>query len=217
MEHNKEQTEALVVIEQALREDNIWAAGCKTIKFNEKGYIINKKQLDWLGTIKLQEIAQRDARVDFYNWRKDGLPFSMMTKNSLHKHQHGPEVVQQRQTIMTMARASGYLKEIIFVGLHGIPQTETVGGMEMGGMGAAPTVGNLKNVTLEDNDWILIREEEAQKGHFAGHQWSIVENTKNVPFEDDDWILARQKGSQKGHVAGLLRFVSKSLQPKGRS
>ncbi|POW19488.1 hypothetical protein PSHT_04650 [Puccinia striiformis] len=196
MEHNKEQTEALVVIEQALREDNIWAAGCKTIKFNEKGYIINKKQLDWLG---------------------NGLPFSMMTKNSLHKHQHGPEVVQQRQTIMTMARASGYLKEIIFVGLHGIPQTETVGGMEMGGMGAAPTVGNLKNVTLEDNDWILIREEEAQKGHFAGHQWSIVENTKNVPFEDDDWILARQKGSQKGHVAGLLRFVSKSLQPKGRS
>ncbi|KAI7954149.1 hypothetical protein MJO28_006696 [Puccinia striiformis f. sp. tritici] len=202
MEHNKEQTEAIVVIEQAIREDNIWAAGWKMIKFSKKGYIINKNQLDWLeseqkfqsdyvllAAIKLQEIAQQDAHVDFYKWRKNGLPCSMMAENSLDKHQHGPEVVQLHQTIMTMARASGYMEEIIFVGLHGIPQTETVDGIEMGGMGAAPTVNDLKNVTLEDNDWILIQEEEAQKGHFAGHQWSILENTKNVTFEDDDWIL----------------------------
>ncbi|WAQ92447.1 hypothetical protein PtA15_16A355 [Puccinia triticina] len=127
--------------------------------------------------VELEKIAHMDARDDFKSWIHDAAPFPLIMENSLLKYRNGSEALRLRQNISISIRAAGYLEEIILMAKKAPKMTAKKGDhdIEMEAMGETPTVEKSKLASLNDNDWILIRREEAQQGDFFGKEWSILQ------------------------------------------
>ncbi|KAG0139881.1 hypothetical protein CROQUDRAFT_54099, partial [Cronartium quercuum f. sp. fusiforme G11] len=126
----------------------------------------------------LETIAQHDAREDFANWFDNGMPYQVIMANSWKKHTQGSAALHLRNTIVIYSRAAGYLKEIISMANRepgAMISKSATQDIEMEAMGSAPSAAHIQAVDLEDEDWIVLRKEEAQQGDYHGLQWSILQ------------------------------------------
>ncbi|KNZ51400.1 hypothetical protein VP01_3971g2 [Puccinia sorghi] len=116
----------------SILEDDLWLAAWLSARFTRKQqYTLTNEQLEWLkdqliyrqnevqnSSLALESIAQNDARNNFQNWLKDGLPFQEITDCSWRKHVNGAEALRLRNRITIYSCAAGYLQEIIKMAHH---------------------------------------------------------------------------------------------------
>ncbi|WAQ89875.1 hypothetical protein PtA15_11A567 [Puccinia triticina] len=178
---------------QAIREDDLWLAAWLMQKIVQKPYKLTKDQTKLLEAeqihrfnlahtafLALISTAQNDAQEDFNNWFQKGSTFESIEQASWKKHSDGPEILKLRKAIKAYARAAGYLTKIISMSNQPtMKATEAIEmeeneAIEMEAMGSAPSAKTMECAKLEDEEWIIIRQEEAQKGGYYGLQWSTV-------------------------------------------
>ncbi|KAH9442051.1 hypothetical protein H4Q26_016947 [Puccinia striiformis f. sp. tritici PST-130] len=177
-------------VHQDIRRDEMWGASWWMVRFVKQGYRLSNQQLECLeaeknfrtdsainSVMELTRIAAKDARGDFYKWFKKGVPFNLVLENSLKKSNNNPEGERLCASIAVYCCAAGYIEEIIMLGKEEKPGGDTKSKgpelIEMESISPPPSVAKSKFLDLDNNDWVIVQEEEAQCGDFVGMQWSV--------------------------------------------
>lgn len=183
-------------IEQAIRQEDLWGAAWYTAKFLRKLYTMTVNEKKWILSDYHHRVGQLEAAVDqllsnalsqsqkdFTDWFKEGLPFTVIEQRSYAEHYQSPETNRILRAIATHGRAAAYLKGIIEMGTTmTLPIVDKSGeGMELQGMGAWSGNKFFKSLELEEDDWVMIRKEEAATNDNT--QWTVsLENSNHKNF-----------------------------------
>ncbi|KAI9617814.1 hypothetical protein H4Q26_012678 [Puccinia striiformis f. sp. tritici PST-130] len=177
---------AFTKIQQAIREDDLWTAAWCMWSFLKTPHILLSSERQMLqeeysyrmnrfrdATNHFLEVCFEHAKEDQKAWIVNGRTFAEVEEASLRKHEKN--TIELLKEISTYGRSASYLRAIINMKVE-LPLAQDHGEVfELEAMDSSPGVKNLKNLELPENDWVVVRPEEARQGDYQGHQWTTTE------------------------------------------